>query len=71
MKDQFKKGKGDNVYYLIIFGEENVLRKFANIWAKIEENTGGIVQYDKGCMRIKFESNDNFQEIILAICTKL
>ena len=64
MKDQFKKGKGDNVWYLIIFGEENVLRKFANIWksirAKIEENTGGIVQYDKDYTRIKFESNDNF-----------
>ena len=63
MKDQFKKGKGDNVLYLIIFGEENVLREFADIWksirAKIEENTGGIVQYDKDYMKIKFESNDN------------
>ena len=39
------------------------LRKFSNIWksirAKIEENTGGIVQYDKDYMRIKLESNDN------------
>ena len=63
MKGQFKKGKGDNVWYLIIFGDADVLRKFANIWksirAKIEENTGGIVQYDKNYMRIKFESNDN------------
>ena len=63
MKGQFKKGKGDNVWYLIIFGDADVLRKFANIWksirAKIEENTGGIVQYDKDYMRIKFESNDN------------
>ena len=37
--------------------------KLANIWksirAKIEENTGGIVQYDKDYMKIKFESNDN------------
>ena len=44
MKDQFKKGKGDNVWYLIIFGDADVLRKFANIWksirTKIEENTG-------------------------------
>ena len=51
MKGQFKKGKGDNVRYLIIFGDADILRKFANIWksirAKIEENTGGIVQYDK------------------------
>ena len=62
MKGQFKKGKGDNVWYLIIFGDI-VLRKFENIWksirAKIEENTGGIVQYDKDYMKIKFESNDN------------
>ena len=37
--------------------------KFGNIWnsirAKIEENTGGIVQYDKDYMKIKFESDDN------------
>ena len=63
MKGQFKKGKGDNVWYLIIFGDADVLRNFANIWksirAKIEENTGGIVQYDKDYMKIKFESNDN------------
>ena len=52
-----------NLWYLIIFGDTDVLRKFANIWksirAKIEENTGGIVQYDKDYMKIKFESNDN------------
>ena len=51
MKGQFKKGKSDNVGYLIIFGDANALRKFASIWksirAKIEENTGGIVQYEK------------------------
>ena len=63
MKDQFEKGKGGNVWYLIIFGDANVLKKFANTWksirAKIEENTGAIVQYDKDYMRIKFESNVN------------
>ena len=63
MKGQFKKVKDDNVWYLIIFGDADVLKKFANVWkrirAKIEENTGGIVQYDKNYMRIKFESNDN------------
>ena len=62
IKGQFKKGKGDNVWYNT-FGDENVLRKFANTWksirAKIEANTGGIVQYGKDYMRIKFESNDN------------
>ena len=63
MKGQFKKGKGDNVWYVIIFGYADVLRKFANIWksirANIEENTGGVVQYDKDYMKIKFESSDN------------
>ena len=63
MKGQFKKDKGDNVWCLTIFVNADVLKKFANIWksitAKIEENTDGIVQYDKDHMRIKFESNDN------------
>ena len=63
MKGDFKKCKDDNVWYLIFFGDADVLRKFANIWecirAKIEENTGGIVQYEKYYMRIKFESNDH------------
>ena len=63
MKGQFKKGKGDNVWYLIIYGDADVLRNFANIWksirTKIEENTGGIVQYDKDYMKIKVESNDD------------
>ena len=63
MKDQFEKGKGGNVWYLIIFGDANVLKKFANTWksirAKIEENTGAIVQYDKDSMKTKFESNYN------------
>ena len=60
---QFKKGKGDNVWYLIIFHDGDVSRKSENIWktirAKIEKNTGGIVQYDKDYMKIKVESNDD------------
>ena len=63
MKGQFKKNKSDNVWYLIIFGNENVLKIFADIWksirTKTEENTGSIAQYDKDYMRIKIESNDN------------
>ena len=62
-KGQFKKDKNDNVWYLIIFGNADVLRKSANIWksirAKIEENTGGIVQYHKDYIKIIFESDDN------------
>ena len=42
MKGQFKKDKSDNVWYLIIFDNENVLRIFADIWksirTKIEKN---------------------------------
>ena len=63
MKGQFKKSKSDNIWYLIIFGDADVLRKFTNIWksirVKIEENTCSIVQYDKDYMKIKFEGNDN------------
>ena len=62
-KGQFKKDKNDNVWYLIIFGNADVLRKSANIWKsirdKIEENTGGIVQYHKDYIKIIFESDDN------------
>ena len=47
MKGQFKKVKGDNVW--------------KSIRAKIEQNTGCIVQYDKDYMRKKFKSNDNFR----------
>ena len=35
MKGQFKRCKGDNVWYLIIFGDADVLRKIANIWESI------------------------------------
>ena len=63
MKGKFKKDKDNNVWYLIIYGDADVFRNFANIWkkirAKIEESTGGIVQYDKDYVKIKFESNDN------------
>ena len=63
MKGQFKKGNGENVSYLIIYGDADVLRNFTNICRsirdKIEENTGGIVHYDKDYMKIKFESNYN------------
>ena len=31
MKGQFKKGKGNNVWYLIIFGDANVLRMYSLI----------------------------------------
>ena len=71
MKGQFKKGKDDNIWYLIISGDADILRKFANIWeiirAKIEENTGGIVQYDKDYMRIKSVNIVNMNQVIIII----
>ena len=73
MKGRFKKGKGDNIWYLTIFGDTDDLKKFANIRksirTKIEENTGVIVQYDKDYIRIKFEGNDNLPtDKIVNIC---
>ena len=35
IRGQFKKVKGDNVWYLIVFGDADVLRKFASIWKSI------------------------------------
>ena len=63
MKGQFEKGKAHNVWHLTIFRDADVLRKFANVFknirAEIEENAGGIVQFDKNYTSIKFESNDD------------
>ena len=63
MKGQFKKGKADNVWYLTIIGDADVLRRFANafknIRAEIEKNTDGFVKFDKNYTSIKFESNDD------------
>ena len=62
LRGKFKKGKDDNAWHLIISGDADNLRKFANIWkrirAKIEETSDDFVQYDKDYMKIKFESND-------------
>ena len=35
LKGQFKNGEGDNIWYLMIFGDAAVLRIFANIWKSI------------------------------------
>ena len=49
---QFKKGK-DDVWYLIISGDESIKNK-------ITEKTWDVVQYDKDYLKIKFESNNIF-----------
>ena len=63
LRGKFKKHKDANAWYLIFFGDADILRKFANTWksirAKIGETADDIVQYDKDYMKIKFESNDN------------
>ena len=35
IKGQFKKGKDDNLWYLKISGDADILRKFANNWKSI------------------------------------
>ena len=75
MRGKFRKGKDDNVWYLTIFGDIDVLRKFVNIWksirAKIEENTSGIVHYDKDYREENLKAMIICQQIIMLICTKL
>ena len=55
LRGKLKKGKDDNAWYLIIFGDADILRKLR---AKIEKTSDDIVQYDKDYMKIKLESND-------------
>ena len=59
MKGQFKKGKDDNVWYLIIFGDTDVSRIYANIWISIRAKIIKMIKNDKNYMRIKFERDDN------------
>ena len=59
MRDQFKKGKDDNVWYLIIFGDTDVSRIYANIWISIRAKIIKMIKNDKNYMRIKFERDDN------------
>ena len=61
MNGQFKKAA--NAWYSTIFGDADVFRKFENVFknirAEIEENTGGITQFDKNYTSNKFERNDD------------
>ena len=60
---QFKKDK-DDVWYLIISGDDDVFKKlidiFESIKNKITEKTLDAVEYDKDYMKTKFESNNIF-----------
>ena len=61
MKGQFEKGK-DDAWYLVISDDDDVYKKlidiFDSIKKKITEKTWDVVEYDKGYMKIKFESNN-------------
>ena len=59
MKGQFKKGKDDNVWYLIIFCDTDVSQIYANIWISIRAKIIKMIKNDKNYMRIKFERDDN------------
>ena len=58
---QFEKGK-DDMWYLIISGDDDVFKKLVDIFEsiknKITEKTWDAVEYDKDYMKIKFESNN-------------
>ena len=49
MKSQFKKGKYDKVWYLIISGDTDILRKFTNIWKSVRDK----IEENKLCSMIK------------------
>ena len=61
MNGQFEKCK-DDVWYLIISGDDDVFKKLADIFKSIKneitEKTWNAVEYDKDYMKIKFESNN-------------
>ena len=63
IKGQFEKGK-DDAWYLVISDKDDVYKKLADIFKsiknKITEKTWDTLEYDKDCMKIKFESNNIF-----------
>ena len=61
MKGQFEKGK-DDAWYLVISDKDDVYKKLVDIFEsiknKITEKTWDAAEYDKDCIKIKFESNN-------------
>ena len=59
----FEKGK-DDAWHLVIFDKDDVYKRLVDILEsinnKITEKTWDVVEYDKGYMKIKFESNNFF-----------
>ena len=63
IKGQFEKGK-DDAWYPVISNKGDVYKKLVDIFESIKneiiEKTWDALEYDKGYMKIKFESNDIF-----------
>ena len=63
IKGQFEKRK-DDVWYLVIFDEDDVCKKLIDIFESIKneitEKMWDALEYDKDYMKIKFESNNVF-----------
>ena len=63
IKSQFEKGK-DDAWYPVISNKGDVYKKLVDIFESIKneiiEKTWDALEYDKGYMKIKFESNDIF-----------
>ena len=63
MKCQFEKGK-DDAWHLVVSDKDHVYKKLIDIFESIKneitEKTWDALEYDKDCMKIKFESNNIF-----------
>ena len=61
IKGQFEKGK-DDVWYLVISDKDDVYKKLVDIFESIKneiiEKIWDVLEYDKDCMKIKFEINN-------------
>ena len=61
INSQFEKGK-DDVWYLVISGDDDVFKKLVDIFEsiknKITKKPWDAVEYDEDYMKIKFESNN-------------
>ena len=64
--DGFIEEKRGNKYLNIAFTDSNneVLKKYADVWSRIKDqiekiNNGQLEEYEKGYMKIKFNSDDN------------
>ena len=66
MKGCFEKSEINNMWYLTIIGNDDVLKKYVKVFksirAEIEEITGGSITFDKDYKKMRFESEDDLPE---------